>query len=217
MGKFIDLTGKKFDRLTVIERTNDYIVPKTGKHQAQWKCQCECGNFTNVSSSDLNSGHTKSCGCHKTTKLTSFSAKHGLCQRTNRHPLTVVWNSMKKRCYNSSNSHYKDYGGRGITVCDEWKNDFQTFFDWAMANGYSTNLEIDRIDVNGNYEPSNCRWVTILEQAKNKRNTLRAEFNGEMMTLTEIANITGIPYNSLRNRLKRNFPLLERRRGNIFY
>lgn len=159
MGTFIDLTGQRFGSLTVIER--DFTKSTTA-----WKCQCDCGNECVVFSANLTRGHTKSCGC--------LRLKHGQYYQK----IYWVWSSMKKRCYNSNHPTFKNYGARGIKVCDEWKNSFQSFYEWAIKNGYESGLKqgectLDRIDVNGNYEPSNCRWVSMKEQQNNKRNNVK--------------------------------------------
>ena len=199
MGKFIDLTGQKYNRLTVIERASDYIF-KNGTRNTRWKCKCDCGNEVIVSTSHLRSGHTKSCGCYakEVSIQNGLKKKHGLKDSR----VYRIWSCMKTRCYNKKDEHFKDYGERGIVVCDEWKDDFQAFYDWSMSHGYADNLTIDRIDVNGNYEPSNCRWVTQKEQSNNKRTTPFVTFNGVTKTLFEWSEITGIKYQTLFYRYK---------------
>lgn len=151
--KFIDLTGKRYGKLTVLERV------QTSK-KTKWKCKCDCGNEVVVASDNLRSGHSRSCGCLKLEEVT----KHG--QWNTR--IYRIYYAMKQRCNNPKCAAYGYYGGRGIKVCIEWENDFQTFYNWAMSHGYADDLSIDRIDVNGNYEPSNCRWATATEQSFNK-------------------------------------------------
>ena len=170
--KALDLTGQRFGRLTAIEK-----VGKQGGH-IMWLCQCECGNTTIVQGTVLKNGRTKSCGCLWDEAIASFNhserrkettrkakSKHGMKGTR----LYRIWQGMKSRCGNPNIPCYPYYGGRGITVCDEWKNSFEAFRDWALSHGYSDELTIDRMDVNGNYEPSNCRWASMAEQNKNKR------------------------------------------------
>ena len=162
MVKQIDITGKKFSRLTPICVDNSKR-PK-GSTRAYWKCECECGKETIVSGSDLRSGKVKSCGCLHDEMAHKRFYKHGMSNTK----LDWVLGAMKQRCNNIHNIDYPNYGGRGIKICDEWLNDSSEFFSWALSHGYEEGLSIDRIDVNGNYEPSNCRWVTMKVQANNK-------------------------------------------------
>lgn len=155
MGKFIDLTGQRFGKLVVLERA------KGNSKQINWLCKCDCGRTTVVQGSNLKNGHIRSCGC----LISESNTKHG--QWNTR--LYRIYHAMKQRCYNPNSAPYPFYGGRGITVCSEWLNDFQAFYDWAMSNGYRDDLSIDRIDVDGNYEPGNCRWTIKTLQSFNRR------------------------------------------------
>lgn len=148
----IDITGQKYGRLTVLS----YAYTKN--KVAFWKCKCDCGNEKIVRGSHLKNGSIKSCGCFRkevTGKKATVHGKYG-------SRLYRIWKGIKGRCFNPSNSKYPIYGGRGITVCNEWL-EYEPFYEWAMKNGYKEDLTIERIDVNGNYEPSNCTWVTEKE------------------------------------------------------
>lgn len=164
--KILNLTGKKFGRLTVVKQAEPYISPK-GYKKKRWLCGCECGKTAMATTADLLSGHTLSCGCYQKEMTSKCSKSHGM-RFTN---IYHVWQGMKDRCINPNNKRYKDWGGRGIRVCDEWKNDFQAFYDYVSQlphfeeKGYS----LDRIDNDGNYEPGNVKWSTRVEQANNKR------------------------------------------------
>lgn len=195
MGKCIDMTGQKFGRLTVICRTENYITPK-GTKFSQWICKCECGNTCIARVNDLKFGRIKSCGCLHKELAKQRRTKHSLSGTK----LYMIWKSMKQRCSNQNNKDYPNYGERGIKVCDEWSRDFQAFYDWSTQNGYIEGLSIDRIDTNGNYEPVNCRWITIKQQANNLRKNINITFNGTTHTLSEWSDITGIKYKTLMQR-----------------
>lgn len=159
MKKVFDITGKVFTRLTVLsEEGRD----KHGK--VMWLCECSCGNKVITQGSALKSGNTKSCGCLHKEKMRDILTTHGL--RT--HPLYIVWGGMKTRCYNESFHQYADYGGRGIRVCDRWLESFENFYH-DVLDGYKSGLQLDRKDNNGDYEPSNIRWVTTGQNGMNRR------------------------------------------------
>ena len=161
MASLIDLTGMRFGRLVVIAKAE----PNKSYHGAMWECLCDCGNRTIVNARNLKSGNTSSCGCYGNEKRLKSIKIHGKSGTR----LHRIWKAMHTRCYNPNFFAYKYYGGRGITICRGWQNDFQAFYDWAMANGYRDDLSIDRIDTNKGYSPDNCRWTTMAEQNKNKR------------------------------------------------
>lgn len=187
---FIDLTGKRFGRLTVLERAD-------GKGRCKWRCLCSCGNEVVVLGYNLKNGNTQSCGCLMRERAVAANTTHGEVGSR----LYRTWQDMKKRCLNPNVEKYPIYGGRGITVCREWLT-YEPFRDWALANGYAEDLTIDRIDNNGGYEPRNCRWATSLQQDNNRRSNRFISFCGEVYTLAEWARILGISYGALFNRLK---------------
>lgn len=184
MPGFIDITGQKFGRLTAIEHAG-----RNKNRNTLWLCKCECGNECKVEAYRLRNGHTKSCGC--------ITKKHGFFGTR----IYKIWDSMKQRCFNPNNNAYNNYGGRGITVCNDWKNDFMSFYEWSINNGYSDNLTIDRINVNGNYEPSNCRWSDDIVQHNNTRKNPRIEYNGEIHTIPEWSRIIGLNVNTIKARI----------------
>ncbi len=172
-----DLTGQRFGRLTVIEFAGNKITPN-GSRKTMWKCLCDCGNEAVITGGQLNNGRTKSCGCLQKEVVGQINRTHNLSNKCGR--LYPLWKSIKHRCYCKTSKDYIRYGGRGIVMCSEWKDNFLSFYEWAISNGYKeekTNkglniLTIDRIDVNGNYEPDNCRFVTNEIQSQNKRNSM---------------------------------------------
>lgn len=194
---FIDISGKKYGRLLVLSYYG------TKNRRSQWLCKCDCGKEVIVDGYRLRSGKTKSCGCLSKETAREKATKHGMSSSR----IYFIHNSMNERCFNPNSSEYYNYGYRGISVCDAWKGriGFENFLKWSMKNGYSDDLSIDRINVNGNYEPSNCRWVTQKEQMNNTRFNLFVEYNGETYTLSEWSEKLKIPYKTLYQRLKRGW------------
>lgn len=184
--------GDIFGRLIVIEKD----IEKSG-HDTFWKCQCTCGNIASIRSSHLANGKTKSCGCYRIEKTIERHKTHGHCGES----IHNVWMSMIGRCKNTGASVYKDYGGRGIKVCDEWSSSFENFYEWAIANGYKKGLTIDRIDNNGSYDPDNCRWITQREQCWNRRNTTYIMYKGITKPLPQWCYELGLSYSKTRQRL----------------
>lgn len=167
MGKLIDLTGQRFGRLTVLSRNG---VAKDGG--IIWTCKCGCGQIVSVKSGNLRSGHSNSCGCLMRERISETQSIHLHSHKR----LYNVWTSMKERCYNPNSTFFKDYGGRGIYICEEWRVNYSAFHKWAMANGYNPDAPrgqctIDRIDVDGPYAPWNCRWVDMKIQRHNRRDS----------------------------------------------
>ena len=182
-----DLTGQKFGRWTVIRRASDYISPK-GVKKIRYHCRCDCGNESDVQAIALTTGKSKSCGCLQLEwayEIGNRPKKHGMKHTR----LYRVWSNMHVRCYNKTNSRYSQYGGRGITMCDEWlgTDGFQNFYNWAMENGYQEDLTIDRIDNDGNYCPENCRWTDNKSQSNNRSNNRRIVVDGVDKTVAEWA------------------------------
>ena len=186
--RFKDLTGQRFGRLTATKDSGS----RRGNHVV-WECVCDCGNITFVSSDRITSGKTQSCGCLKRERSSEAHRKHGGTGTR----LHNIWNLMRRRCDNPQDELY---GGRGITVCEEWRS-FAAFRDWSISNGYSDDLSLDRINVNGDYEPGNCRWATDTQQQRNKRNNVFITFDGSTLTLAEWAEKTELPLPTLWNRL----------------
>lgn len=176
--KINDLTGQKFNLLTVKGMAQ--------RNPIYWECVCDCGNTTFVRTSNLTGGKVKSCGCLQHKGNPTHNQSHTRVYR--------IYAKMLRRCFVESDLAYSRYGGRGITMCDEWKNSFVAFSDWAYANGYADNLTIDRIDNNGDYCPENCRWTDYLTQSNNKRNNRVYEHNGETKTLSEWCRTLNLPY-----------------------
>ena len=192
----MNLVGKKFGKLTVLE-----FLGKTG-HNNYWLCECECGTKKRVSEYKLTSGLTKSCGCYRKDLLSRRNKKHGLKNQNPR--LYRIWLSMRNRCNNPNATKYFRYGARGIRICDEW-NDYSNFYGWAIGNGYSSDLSIDRKDNDGNYTPENCQWTSSKEQARNRSTNRFLAVNGITKLIVEWAEITGLSDSTIRKRLSQGF------------
>lgn len=192
MGRKIkDISGQKFGRLTALYKLNNYHK----KDRLYWLCACECGNLVEVAGDNLRLSKQTSCGClHK---------KHN---KSNTR-IFNIWIGIKQRCYDSKRKNYKYYGARGIKVCDEWQNDFMSFYNWSINNGYKEGLTIDRINVDGNYEPSNCRWLTNKQQQRNKHNNRNITIKGETHCLSEWCEILGLNYSTVKNRVFRGWSI----------
>jgi hypothetical protein len=201
-----DITGREFNRLTVLG-----YAGKNKHNNNLWNCRCKCRNEIIVESHSLICGNTKSCGCLQKEKATitllNMSMTHGLSRDKNHQKTRLyrIWAGIRTRCLNSNDKTFKNYGQRGICICNEWKNNFKVFHDWAIANGYSDNLTIERINNDGDYEPSNCKWADDIEQANNKRTSRIITFNGMAKTLSQWAKYYNINYNMLFERLKRGW------------
>ena len=197
--RFNDLTGQKFGRLTVLYRTNDHYYPN-GRHDVQYVCKCDCGNQLIVLGTHLRSGHTLSCGCLRVDTSKKTMTTHGLTDTR----LHTIWKNMRRRCFDHKNKNYKDYGGRGITICEDWM-EFINFYNWAIGNGYDDSLSLDRIDVNKGYCADNCRWVTQKEQCNNTRRNINVEINGEIHTLKQWTEILNLKYGTIASRVSRGW------------
>lgn len=206
-GHLQDLTGKVFGRLTVIEQAPN---PYKNDNHACWRCICSCGKETIVPSNSLLKGNTSSCGCGSLENARAqggVNKIHSDASYKNRYRLFTIWNNMKQRCYNPKNPSYKNYGGRGITICKEWQNNYMSFKQWALNNGYKPELSIDRIDNNKGYYPENCRWATKKEQQNNKTTNYYIEYLGKRYTLKTLCEELHIPYGRTSDRLKRGLTI----------
>ncbi len=196
-----DIIGQKFGRLTVIEFSHK------SKTSYFYLCHCDCGNDKTIVRCNLKSGSSKSCGCLNKEIITQRATTHGM----HYHKIYKVYIRMIGRCYYSNHIQFKDWGGRGITVCDEWKNDRTKFFAWAFANGWKKGLQLDRINNDGNYEPGNCRFITPQENSLNRRNTAIFYYNGQYYNSHELAAMSdNIPADYILRRVKWNKWSVER-------
>lgn len=208
-----DVTGMKIGRLTVVEQC-DYIS-KSGKVLPGVKCECDCGNTKIVSRNAFLSGKTKSCGCLIREFNSKRKCKNNLknvdllssefnVPKMNIEKLFNIYKSMKNRCYKKDNISYKNYGGRGITICDEWLENRNAFIKWAIENNFEPGLSIDRVDNDKGYFPDNCKFSNRHEQTINKRNTILVLFNGEYVPICDMSEKTGLSYEKIRYKVRAN-------------
>lgn len=191
-----NVIGNKYGRLTVIEDAPDKVY-KNGAHDRVEKCLCDCGKIKFVKLGQLKNGRTKSCGCYHDEISRERQTTHGMTGTR----LYRIWSTMKSRCLNPNTDYYYLYGGKGISVCDEWRNNFDSFFKWSIEHGYDDSLTIDRMDSNKDYCPENCRWVTFKEQANNTSRNHLLEYNGDLYTLAELSELVNVPYAILKHRI----------------
>lgn len=196
--KTIDLTGNRFGNLVVLG-FYEYRYSKSGHKQCYWKCKCDCGKEKIVSSRSLKTGNVKSCGCLVRRRNLAYFTTHGM---TNTR-IYNIYAKMKQRCFNKNCEQYKYYGGRGITIFDEWQKDFQAFYDWAVANGYKDNLTIERKNVNGDYCPENCEWIPQSEQSKNRNTCHYITCCGETKTVSDWSKELHVSRSCIRDREKK--------------
>lgn len=193
--KPLELSGKRFGRLTVLGYSHNY------NGFTYWNCLCDCGNETVVRGVRLTHGKTKSCGC----LLSAITAAQNR-ERADGHyrdeRLYRIYYGIKTRCYNSKEAGYERYGGRGISMCDEWKDDFLKFQEWALSAGYRPDLTIDRVDNDGDYSPENCRWANVKQQSNNRRSNVMLNYGGTQRTVAEWSEIVGIGKNTIYQRLR---------------
>ena len=189
-----DIAGQRFGRLIAIEH-----IPNHSRKASKWRCVCDCGKTTYVCLFSLSSGKTKSCGCLKNDKTVQRNTKHGKTHTR----IYKEWMAMKERCYRPSHPFFRYYGGKGIGVCEEWRNNFSAFYNWSMDNGYSDSLTIDRKENSKNYSPENCQWATRQQQANNRTNSLVVLFQGELLPISEIQKRTGESYGRIYRRARK--------------
>lgn len=182
------IIGRKFGKLEVVSFSH-----KNKSYHTYYNCKCECGKMTTTRKDGLLRGEVTSCGC---LNMSIYGLSY--------HRLYKIYTEMKYRCYNINSEHYPNYGGRGIKIYQPWLDDFILFYNWAQLNGYDDSLTLDRIDVNGDYIPKNCRWITMYEQADNKRHTVYIRHNNSNMTIRQIANMYNVDYNYLYRRIRKN-------------
>ena len=201
MKKIKDHTNEKYGRLKVLE----FIERKN--HKSYWKCKCECGNEIIIPIIYLRTGDTKSCGCLR-KEITSKTSKNNSFVKN--HRLYSIWIDIRRRCYNKNRNNYIYYGAKDIKVCQEWNKSFKNFQEWALNNGYKDNLTIDRINNNGNYEPKNCRWVTIFEQNNNVSSNHKILYKGKLYnSMSYFCREMKVDYNKFRQKIRQGYTVQE--------
>ena len=196
--------GQKFGRLTVKKA----VKANSGTHRSHWEwvCKCDCGKEVTAVPASIVLGTTRSCGCYAHELISKLGKQSAHKYPTYQYKqLWWKYNAMKTRCNNSDSPRYADYGGRGIKVCEEWNNSFDAFVEWALSHGYEEGLTIERLDVDGDYCPENCIFITLEEQAKNKRNTIWVNYDGKRVRLIELCEKKGMPYRTVKRRIKRGW------------
>lgn len=207
MSRLIDLTGRRFGKLVVLERSG------SRSNNACWLCQCDCGNRKVVCGVELRRGEAKSCGCLQKETVRAVMTTHGHNKNKKRERLYGVWSGMLTRTRNPKSDNYKYYGGRGISVCEQWR-DYEVFREWALRTGYDEaakhgDCTLDRIDCNGDYCPENCRWVSHKEQVNNQRSNKMITYNGESHNLRQWADILNINYSTFKKYIHKQMSMDE--------
>ena len=207
MSRFIDLTGQRFGNLVVVGVASKFDLPPTKSKSKVFECLCDCGKRVFARSSLLKNGDKKSCGCIDHSIWSETAKRVHSTHNLSKTKLYHIWVGIKDRCYNKNNKDFKHYGAKGVCVSDIWRNDFVCFYKWAYNNNYCDGLSIDRIDNNGNYEPSNCRWITIKEQQNNKSSNIIYEYNGEKLTQSQLCRKYNINLRTFRYRFNKGMSI----------
>lgn len=201
----LNLAGMRYSRWTVIQEDEplEYISRNRREYARKWLCRCDCGTEAVVYQTNLNRGKSKSCGCLQNEAV----VKHGYSRGHKGHKLHRRWIAMRQRCYSADHKEYKNYGARGITVCDEWNNSAAAFIDWGLKNGWREGLSIDRVDNNSGYSPSNCRFTDIKTQSNNTRRNVLVTIDGQTYTFIQACEKFGVSERCARGRKWRGWPL----------
>ena len=202
----VDYTGERFGKLVVISFAEEF-KDSSGRKRRRWLCRCDCRNQKYVTEDNLK--RTTSCGCNRASacwRMGINNQKHGDAKDGHRTRLYIIWSGIKSRCYNANDKEkYYRYGGRGIKMCPEWKNDYSVFKNWALANGYDDSLSIDRIDFDGDYTPENCRWATHKEQQNNLSTNRHVRDCGEVFTVAQLSDLYDVPHHIILKRLNKGW------------